>query len=142
MESAGFCRGLDRKAVEVMSTPTIVARMNDTLEDAARLMYESGVGSIVVVDDDGRLAGILTRRDVLYLVAKGEAKRNPRLSTIMSTSVITGSPDEALSSILHKMRDAGVKHVVIVDDKEKPVGIVSMWDILMSIARECLSESQ
>lgn len=136
----GECRGLERRAYEVMSTPVVSIQPDSTLEEASRVMYESNVGSVVVVEPGGRLAGILTRRDVLYLVASGEARRNPRVSTVMATSVITGSMDEELSSILSKMKTAGVKHVVVVDDEDKPVGIVSMWDVLMSVARECLMD--
>lgn len=136
----GECRGLNKSAFEIMSTPVVVANLEETLQDAARRMYESNVGSVVVVDKDGGLAGILSRRDILYLVASGEARKNPSLSTVMTASVITGAPNESLSSILDKMRSAGVKHIVIVDDEGKPIGMVSMWDILMSIARECLDE--
>ncbi|MCE4618531.1 MAG: CBS domain-containing protein [Desulfurococcales archaeon] len=134
------CKGLDKKAYQVMSTPVVVASVEEFLEDAARRMYESNVGSVVIVDRNNKLAGILSRRDVLYLVATGEARKNPKVSTVMTASVITGTSDEALASLLQKMRSAGVKHIVIVDGEDKPIGIVSMWDILMSIAKECLGE--
>jgi len=134
------CKGLDKTAYQVMSTPVVVASAEEFLEDAARRMYESNVGSIVIVDQDNKLVGILSRRDVLYLVATGEARKNPRVSTVMTASVITGSSNERLASLLQKMRSAGVKHIVIVDGEDRPIGIVSMWDILMSIARECLGE--
>ncbi len=136
------CPGLDKKAYEVMSSPVVSVRSWESLEDAARAMYSSNVGSVVVVDEDGRLAGIVTRKDVLYLVAVGEAKRNPRVSTIMSSSVITARENDTLGVILSRMTEAGIKHVVIIDEDERPVGVVSMWDILMAIAGECLPQPQ
>ena len=120
-----------------MSAPPVTVRGEASLREAAKVMYDSNVGSVVVVDG-GRLQGILTRRDVLRLVASGDALRDPKVSSVMATSVITASPEETLSSILDKMRQAGVKHVVIVDEEERPLGVVSMWDILSLLARECL----
>ncbi len=136
------CGGLERRRVyEVMSTPPVTVGVDASLVDAARAMYESNVGSVVVVDDNGGLAGIVTRRDVIYLVATGEARRNPRVSSVMSASVITASPEEDLATVLDRMRSAGVRHIVVVEGG-RPVGVVSMWDIMNTVWRECVGDSE
>jgi CBS domain-containing protein len=135
------CDVLNRKIYEIMSTPPITTSTDATLIDAAKAMYESNVGSVVVVDEKGELAGIVTRRDVLYLVATGEARRNPRVSTIMTTSVITVSPTEDLATALDRMRNAGIKHIVVTENN-KPIGVVSMWDIMNAVWRECVERRE
>ncbi len=124
----------------VMSSPPIAVGVESSIMDAARAMYEGNVGSVVVVDSRGRLAGILTRRDLIYLVASGEIARNPPVRIYMSESVITCRPDEPLLAVAERMRSAGVRHVVVVDPSSpvRPVGVVSLWDILRVLAGRCV----
>jgi len=133
----GDCLG--DPAYLAMSTPPITAPSTARLWEASRLMYEAGVGSVIVVDASGRVAGILTARDVLRLLATGVAARNPPLSDVMSLNVVTASPEEPLSAIADRMREAGVRHVPIVDAEGRPVGIVSQTDLLRHLV-ECLRE--
>jgi len=136
------CGVLEKRAYEVMSTPVVTVPGDISLSMAAREMYQANVGSVVVVDEEGRIQGILTRRDAIYSLAAGEARRDPPVRLVMSESVITGRPEEKLSEILEKMRSAGVKHVPIVDGENRPIGIVSMWDILMALAGDCLGREK
>jgi len=136
----GACGVLEKRAYEVMSTPVVVVPGDYSLSMAAREMYKANVGSVVVIGEDGGVIGILTRRDAIYSLAAGEARRDPPVRLVMSQSVITGRPDETLGEILEKMRSAGVRHVPILDDAGRPVGIVSMHDILMALAGDCLGE--
>ncbi len=129
-----------RRAFEVMSAPPVTVGLEARLSEAARIMYSSNVGSVVVVDESGRLAGILTRRDVLRLVATGEAARDPPVYSVMSASVITAHPEDDLASVLARMKAAGVKHIVVVDEDERPRGVVSMWDIMSLLAGECVEK--
>lgn len=126
---------LNIKAEFIMSTPPITAGRNDSLWDAARVMYENNVGSILVVDEKGVLQGILTRKDILYLLATGRAVRNPRLADVMTVNPITAKPDETIGSILERMNEAKIRHMPIVDDQGKPLGVISLRDILEHIAR-------
>jgi CBS domain-containing protein len=126
------------RAYQVMSSPPVTVTPGDTIEGAAKVMYEARVGSVVVVDADGKLAGILTRRDLIYLLASGIARKNPPVRLYMTESVITARENESISQILEKMKEAGVRHIVVIDADNRPIGVVSMWDILMLIARRCL----
>ncbi len=130
----------ERLAYEVMSTPPVTVGLDASVSEASRVMYTNNVGSVVVVDGEGRVAGILTRRDILRLVATGEAARDPKVESVMAAGVVTAGERDSLSSILSRMRAAGVKHVVVVDEGERPVGVVSMWDILGLLAGECIED--
>jgi len=128
----------EKRVYEIMSSPPVVVSEDESLEGAARRMYEAGVGSVLVVDSGGRLRGLLSRRDVIYLVASGAARRNPPVRLYMSESVITVEEEEPVRAALDRMREAGVRHLAVLDSEGRLVGVVSMWDILMLLARECL----
>ncbi len=122
-----------------MSTPPITARASDKISDVARKMYEGNVGSVLIVNEEGVLIGIITRKDLIYLLALGVAAKDPSVSRYMSESVITGRENESLKEILDRMLESGVRHVAIVDERNVPKGVISMRDILMFIARSCIA---
>jgi CBS domain-containing protein len=130
---------LDAPAYMAMSTPPITVRASESLWQAARVMYEAGVGSVIVVDESGRVAGILTSRDILRLLALGVAARNPPVGDVMSVNVVTASRDESLGAIAERMREAGVRHVPIVDSEGRPLGIVTQTDLLRYLV-DCLGK--
>jgi CBS domain-containing protein len=130
---------LDAPAYMAMSTPPITVRASESLWQAARVMYEAGVGSVIVVDEHGRVTGILTSRDILRLLALGVAARNPPVGDVMSVNVVTASRDESLGAIAERMREAGIRHVPIVDSEGRPLGIVTQTDLLRYLV-DCLGK--
>lgn len=66
--------GAEFMAAEVMSTPAVTVHADETAPDAARLMMRSGVERLPVVDDEDRLVGIVTRRDLLSLFLRPDAE--------------------------------------------------------------------
>lgn len=66
-------------AAEVMSTPAVTVHADETAPDAARLMMRSGVERLPVVDDEDRLVGIVTRRDLLRLFLRPDAEIRRRI---------------------------------------------------------------
>ncbi|WP_406502634.1 CBS domain-containing protein [Streptomyces sp. NBC_01602] len=71
--------GAEFMAAEVMSTPAVTVHADETAPDAARLMMRSGVERLPVVDDEDRLVGIVTRRDLLSLFLRPDAEIRRRL---------------------------------------------------------------
>ncbi|WP_405682253.1 CBS domain-containing protein [Streptomyces sp. NBC_00057] len=71
--------GAEFTAAEVMSTPAVTVHADETAPDAARLMMRSGVERLPVVDDEDRLVGIVTRRDLLRLFLRPDAEIRRRL---------------------------------------------------------------
>ena len=134
-----LCELLEVRVSSVMSSPVVTASLDDVLSDVVADMYKSGVGSIVVVDDSGGIRGIITRKDIVYLNATGVSKRNPRVREVMSTSIITASPDDTLHDIASKMLETGIRHVPVVDDG-RLVGIITLTDISRFILQRALSK--
>nr|WTB29081.1 CBS domain-containing protein [Streptomyces sp. NBC_00830] len=71
--------GAEVTAGEVMSTPPVTVRAEETAPDAARLMARRGVERLPVVDDEGRLVGIVTRRDLLCVFLRPDAEIRRRI---------------------------------------------------------------
>ena len=129
------CDILEERVSLVMSSPPITVSEDSDLEYTARVMYENRVGSVLVVSR-GVLKGIVTRTDIVYMVASGIARRNPKVKDVMTTSLITARPDEPLYRVMDKMRELGIRHIPIVDDDQKPLGVITMTDILKHIAEK------
>lgn len=102
---------------------------NTTVSEAARLIKQSSVGAVMVVED-GRLVGIFTERDALYRVlAEGRDAHTTRLAEVMTPNPQTIHPDKPFGHALHMMYENGFRHVPVVEDG-KPLGMVSARDAL------------
>lgn len=100
-----------------------------TLREAARLMTDKGVGAAIVVDEDAPGPGILSERDVLTSIGKGEDPDTERVEDHMSDTVITATPDWSLERAATEMSHRRIRHLVIVDGGEIS-GVLSMRDIM------------
>ncbi|MFE7039900.1 CBS domain-containing protein [Streptomyces atratus] len=77
--STSCSSGPEFTAAEIMSAPAVTVRAHETAPDAARLMMRSGVERLPVVDDEDRLVGIVTRRDLLRLFLRPDAEIRRRV---------------------------------------------------------------
>ncbi|MFC6795959.1 CBS domain-containing protein [Halobaculum halobium] len=102
----------------------------DTLvEDAATGMMERGIGSVIVVDDDGTLRGILTNTDFVQIVAERQPKDQTPVSEYMSTDLVTADPGDSLADVAATMLDRGFHHMPVTDGESGVVGVVSTTDL-------------
>ena len=114
---------------EGMSEVVLTVGPGHTLRDAARMMSDKGVGAAIVVDEEAPGPGIISERDVLVSVGRGEDPDSERVSEHMSASVITAAPDWSLERAATDMAARGIRHLVIVEGGEL-VGVLSMRDIM------------
>ena len=124
-----YSRRADVRVRHIMSKPVVTAAPDTTLEEAARTMVENGVGSLVIVDEEGRVAGIVTERDLLYSLAR-KLPCATKVSDVMSRNVVTARPEDPVLSVVDKMRDMNIRHVPVVDEEGRPIGMVSVRDII------------
>ncbi len=115
----------------------VVVRPSTTVRDAIQAMNGPGVGALLVVDDGGKLVGILSERDLLL---KAVDEQSPFL-TLPVRQFMTPKPesvkaDDSLAFALHKMDVGGYRHLPVVKDG-RPEGIVSVRDMLHHITRLC-----
>jgi len=120
----------------------LTATAEITVTDAARLMKKKSVGAVMVVKDNGRLAGIFTERDAVFRVlAEGRDPKTTRLSDVMTPQPQTITPEKPFGHSLLMMYESGFRHVPVVEDG-KPVGMVSARDVLGPELQEFESELQ
>jgi len=117
----------------------VTAPRTTSVLEAARLMKEHEVGSVMVVDH-GRLVGIFTERDALYRVmAEGRDAGSVTLADVMTAHPQTVSADKPVGHALLMMYEGGYRHVPVVKDG-RPVGMISARDALGPELQEFESE--
>jgi signal-transduction protein with cAMP-binding, CBS, and nucleotidyltransferase domain len=114
---------------EGMSSVVLAIGPSHTLRDAARQMTEKGVGAAVVIDEEAPGPGIISERDILNSVGRGEDPDAERVAGHMSDTVITAGPDWSLERAASEMSKRRIRHLVIVEGGH-PVGVLSMRDIM------------
>jgi CBS domain-containing protein len=116
------------------------AHRNMAVDEAARMMREQHVGSLVVVDEtpDGRVVvGMLTDRDIVTaIVAKVVDPSVVRVGDAMSTDVVTARADDSIVDVLGAMRRKGVRRIPVVDAKGALLGLVALDDVPELVAQE------
>ncbi len=114
----------------IAGRPLITADKNDTVRQACRVMAEKRIGALLVVEG-GRIAGIFTERDALNKVlAVALDPDKTRLSQVMVGDLQTIRDNKPLAYALLMMAEGGFRHVPVVDDEGRPVGMVSARDAL------------
>lgn len=141
----------------VMTTPVVTVRPDAPFRDVVQTLLDHHVTGAPVVDDEQRMLGIVTQADLLAKEAYGAAprrlldmvadlvaNRDPswRLkavglvaSDLMTRRVVTASPDEAASVAAHRMMEARVTRLPVVED-DRVVGIIARQDLLQLFERD------
>jgi predicted transcriptional regulator len=125
-----------RFVADMMTIDPIVVRVDDTIEQAESALRAYGITGLPVLDDSGRLVGVLSQTDLLWrgdLPISGLLRRRPsglRVGELMSTPAITVGLDATLGEAARTMRERHVHRLVAVDDAGRPIGVLSATDYL------------
>jgi CBS domain-containing protein len=114
---------------DAMTTVVLTVGPHHTLRQAARLMSERRVGAAVVLDPDTFGTGILTERDILNSIGRGEDPDRETADCHTTSDVVFAAPSWTLNDAAEAMTRGGFRHLIVLDDGE-PVGIVSVRDII------------
>jgi CBS domain-containing protein len=127
-------------ASEIMTMGEERAQSGDTVTLAARRMRDQDVTSLPVCAPDGRLAGIVTERDIVVrCVAEGLDPRVTRLSELASDAVVSVGVHDSLEQVLTTMIELGVRHLPVTDD-DRLVGTVSQADVARGLPLETIGD--
>ena len=121
------------KARDIMTANPESVTATDSIQAAARIMRDSDVGIVPVVDDEGsrRLRGVITDRDIaVRCVAEGR-DGNCRVSDLMSGDLVTARPDDDVSKVMDRMKTEQVRRIPVIDDSDRLVGIIAQADIAL-----------
>lgn len=112
----------------LMRSPVVSIDPGQTLQRAAQVMQEHGIGS-VVVEHAGQVVGILTERDVMHAAAQLGDVGQARVSDHMTTPVVTASPNWDVSVAAAEMHDRRIRHLVVVE-QGGALGVLSVRDVM------------
>ena len=121
---------LSAKIRDFMEVPPKVIPEDATIDDAAGTMWDLNIGSVMVVDKEGHMAGIITERDILFAVTKSLVGNDVPVTSIMSKTSLMASPNEGLVTAVDRMIKGGVRHLPVIDKDGTPLGMVSMRDAM------------
>jgi len=114
---------------EGMSEVVLTLGPAHTLRDAATKMTERGVGAALVNDDGQPVPCIVTERDVLHSLGRGEDPDSEPVSAHMSEGVVAASPEWSLEHAAAEMSTRGIRHLVVFEAGDV-IGMLSMRDIV------------
>ncbi len=117
---------------EVMSTLPVMVLPSETVERGARVMAEEGIGSLIVVDEEENLLGIVTKTDIVYkVVARGEDPARTLIAAIMTRNPYYIVKTATLREAAEEMGLHNIGHLPVIDpETSKVVGVISKSDIL------------
>jgi CBS domain-containing protein len=114
---------------EGMSKVVLTIGPGHTLREAARLMTEKSVGAGVVIDEEYPGPRVISERDILNSLGRGEDPDTERVGEHMSDTLICAAPDWSLERAAMEMSKRHIRHLVVVESGEL-VGVLSMRDIV------------
>jgi len=124
-------RGIEEiKVEEVMTKKLITAKRKVPISNIARTMIEKNISSVIIVDNEGKLDGIVTKTDVTawYSAIRGAYK----VQEFMTAKPVTVKPSQSIFLVASLMAEHAISRVVVVADKEnKPAGIITEADMAM-----------
>lgn len=124
------------KVKDVMTHPVISCPADTTLDTPARLMWEFDCGAIVATDRDGRLAGIITDRDIaMAALSQGKPLHEIAVTSAMASDVSFCHELDSVDSAERVMQERQVRRVPVADVDGRPVGIVTLNDVARLAAR-------
>ncbi len=108
----------------------------ETVFEALKKMAEKDIGTLMVIDDEGKLIGMFSERDYARkLVLHGHSSRDSKVEEFMSTQLYCVSPDDTTLDCMALMTKQKVRHLPVLD-QNKIVGIVSIGDVVNQIIHE------
>ena len=129
-----MCRDLDKTTVgELLKKTREIVKANPgmTVLEAAKLMAAKNVGILPVMDEDGRLIGILSERDIVHrVVALEKDPSRSKAIDAMTPDPVTITPDSSLEEALCLMSQLRVRHLLVVDRAGDVRGVISIRDIM------------
>lgn len=117
------------KVQDVANRALVAVPPQASLRVAAGLMDENSVGALVVTTDRGAV-GILSERDVVAALAAGAHPDEATVAGAMSISVVSVRPHDTLYDAAVDMLDLGIRHVPVMDERGRALGMVSIRDLI------------
>ncbi|MHA1953626.1 MAG: CBS domain-containing protein [Candidatus Heimdallarchaeaceae archaeon] len=120
---------IDDPVSSVMTKGILFVKSSKNLQEAVKIMSEFDVGSLLV-SDNGKALGIITSKDIVKILAKGEDLKKVKVKDVMQGPIVTIPAHETISSALLKMKEQKITHLIVVDG-EKIIGMANPLNLLI-----------
>lgn len=118
----------------ILENNMVAVTPQTNLLEAINKMNSAKVGAALILESNGNLAGIFTERDVLTKVVPQRVNvESTPISQFMTSGVITISSSETVEAALQIMNDRQIRHLAVVDDKKKPIGLLGLLPVLNTV---------
>ncbi|MEM9319308.1 MAG: CBS domain-containing protein [Pseudomonadota bacterium] len=108
----------------------ITIAQTDTIASAVTILRDERIGALIVVDEDGALAGILSERDIVRKLAETPGQTLPQsVAENMTRDVVTCSAQDTLIEVLRRMSEGRFRHMPVVEGK-KLIGMITIGDVV------------
>jgi CBS domain-containing protein len=98
--------------------------------DIAKLLAQHGIGCIVIVGDDDKIAGIVSERDLMRAISQGGAEvLTEPVSNFMTKTVVTAGETDTISQLMSEMTIRQFRHMPVVE-RDRLIGLVSIGDLV------------
>ncbi len=129
---------IDKSVADLMHEGVISCALDSKLPEVARKMTEADVSAIVVVDQDGCLAGVISRTDLAVLFGYDEMWPHLKAGQVMSGNVFTVSAATPATEAARTIHQNKVSRLIVTEpadgDRQRPIGILSITDIVRNMA--------
>lgn len=127
---------------EIMKRDVTFVKQDDNVRDAARKMRDENIGFLPVCDQSQRVVGTMTDRDIAIRVcAEDRSAGATRVDDVMTRDVVSCRPGDDVERCLELMRTHHKSRMLITDEDEKLVGVISLSDIAERIEAEKSGET-
>lgn len=108
-----------------------------TVFEAIQLMDSKNIGSLLVLNAHGKIAGIFAERDCFRkVVLAGKSSHDVQVKAVMTKKVIYVSPETTVDECMALMTQKRIRHMPVLDNEQKVVGIISIGDLVKFVASE------
>jgi CBS domain-containing protein len=122
------------QAKDIMTPNPMTCRETDTVYDAVRIMKSADTGIVPIVDQNQSCVGVVTDRDIcMQVILNNQDPKSTELVNVMSRDLLTCQPQDDLNRILDQMEQRQVKRIVVVDQNNRCIGIISEADIAQRV---------
>ena len=126
----------DLRVADLMTIDPVVISVDASIEEAEELLRHNRITGLPVVDLAGRLVGVISQTDLLYLAVPAiqalirHRERGVRVGEVMSSPPVTIDGSATVRDAARRMNDERLHRLVAVDDHGRPTGVVSAMDFV------------
>jgi CBS domain-containing protein len=118
----------------LMSSPVLTVAPDDSAAEAADAMREAGANSVVIINQESHPVGILTSTDYVAMTSDAVNPHQTPVDAFATADLVTARPDETVGTAAKTMTTHNISHLLVVDDDEQAVGIVTTTDLTEHLA--------